>query len=194
MNSLIIVENALEELINEYKDRKDYFFSERDIHAVFYCKLSALGDLVHPEYPTRKKFIRIRGKKTDERYTEGIHCFEPTDKSGKRGHYDFAVLNKTFYKKFQADTRRLSSEIAETNIDLNYQYIDIAIEFKYITGTFDQREVEYDLFKLKQASEVENKMLIIFTRRRPTDKKYDDMLRSLRKIKENEPKLHIEII
>lgn len=194
MNSLEFVENALEELIIEFKERRDYFFSERDIHAVFYCKLTSLGDLIHPEYPTRKRFIRIRGKKTDERYTEGVHCFEPSANTGRRGHYDFAVLNQEFFNKYQDNFEKLSSTSVETNKDLKDHYIDIAIEFKYITGTFDPREIEYDLFKLKQASEVKNKKLIIFTRRRPTDKNYDGMIQSLYKIKEDEPELHIEII
>lgn len=62
MESLEIVDKAIEDLIEEFKNREDNFFNEHDIHHVFYCKLSSLGDLVHPEYPTRKRFIRIRGK------------------------------------------------------------------------------------------------------------------------------------
>lgn len=63
MDSLKIVDQAILELIKEYKQRKNYFFSEREIHTIFYCKLTALGDLVHPEYITKKRFKRIRGKK-----------------------------------------------------------------------------------------------------------------------------------
>lgn len=194
MDSLKIVDKAILELIEEYKKRKNYFFSEREIHAIFYCKLSSLGDLVHPEYITRKRFKRIRGKKTNERYTEGIHCFEPSDKLGKRGHYDFGVLNKEFYTKYKYDIKRLSNEEAGTNLDLKIPYLDIAIEFKYITGTFDEREVEYDLFKLKQASEVENKKLIIFTKKRPTDKNYDTMIQSLEKMSDEESEIDIKVI
>lgn len=63
MGSLDIVDNAISDLIDDFKARKDYFFNEHDIHHVFYCKLSELRDLMHPEYPTLKCFIRIRGKK-----------------------------------------------------------------------------------------------------------------------------------
>ena len=75
MDSLEIVDKAIENLVEEFKNREDYFFNEHDIHHVFYCKLSSLGDLVHPEYPTRMRFIRIRGKNTGETYENGIHCF-----------------------------------------------------------------------------------------------------------------------
>lgn len=123
-----------------------------------------------------------------------MHCFEPTTKLGRQGHYDFAVLKKEFYNRYKDNIKKLSNESPGTNLDLEYPYLDIAIEFKYITGTFDQREVEYDLFKLKQASEVENKKLVIFTRRRPTDKKYDHTIELLKKIKEKEHEIDIEII
>lgn len=96
MGYLNIVDNAINELIDDFKTRKDYFFNEHDIHHVFFCKLSELGNLVHPEYPTLKRFTRIRGKKTDETYKNGIHCFKPGVKKGVRGHYDFVVLNNRF--------------------------------------------------------------------------------------------------
>lgn len=194
MGYLEIIDNAITELINEFKTRKDYFFNEHDIHHVFYCKLSELGDLVHPEYPTLKRFIRIRGKNTGEIYEYGVHCFEPHVKKGVRGHYDFIVLNNRFYNEYKDNFDKLSNKTVNINSDIDYPYIDVAIEFKYITGTFDPREIEYDLFKLKQANEVKTKKLIIFTRKREADKNYGKMIKSLKNIKETEKDLDVEII
>ena len=194
MDSLEVVNKTIKELIDDFKSRKDYFFNEHDIHHVFYCKLSELGDMIHPEYPTLKRFIRIRGKKTDETYKNGVHCFEPDIKKGVRGHYDFVVLNNKFYNEYKDNFDKLSNKTVNINSDIDYPYIDVAIEFKYITGTFDPREIEYDLFKLKQADEVKNKKLIIFTRKRETDKNYGKMIETLENIKEIEKDLHIEII
>lgn len=194
MDSVEIVNTAINELIEEFNVRKDYFFNEHDIHHVFYCKLSKLGDLVHPEYPTLKRFVRIRGKKTDETYEDGVHCFDPTVKQGVRGHYDLVVLNKDFYHEYQDNFDKLSNKKVNSNADVNYPFIDVAIEFKYITGTFDPREIDYDIFKLKQADEVKHKKLIIFTRKRETDKNYSKMIESLENLKERENELHVEII
>lgn len=194
MNSLEIVNAAIKDLIHEFKTRPDYFFNEHDIHHVFYCKLTSLGDLVHPEYPTRKRFIRIRGKKSDEKYETGVHCFDPDVKKGVRGHYDFVVLNEDFYNQFQNNFDKLSNKKINSNLTTDFSYIDIAIEFKYITGTFNPREIEYDLFKLKEADEVIYKKFIILTRRRESDKNYGEMIKKLQEIKDKEKELHIEII
>jgi hypothetical protein len=194
VNSIEIVERAINELIIEFKDRRDYFFNEHDIHHVFYCKLSDLGDLIHPEYPTKKRFIRIRNKDMGHSYIEGEHCFEPDVKKGVRGHYDFVVLNQDFYNKYQSNFPRISNKRLNTNLDIDYKYIDVAIEFKYITDTFNLLEIEYDLFKLKQADEVKHKKLIIFTRRRKTDKNFEDSIKLLENLKKDENEVNIKII
>jgi hypothetical protein len=193
MNSLKVVNKAIEDLIQEFNKRPDYFFNEHDLHHVFYCKLTSLGDLIHPEYPTKKRFIRIRGKKTDETYEDGVHCFEPDVKKGRRGHYDFVVLNETFYNQNREDFDKLSNSTVDINKDIDYPYIDIAIEFKYITGTFDQREIEYDRFKLKKANEVLHKKLIIFTKPRK-GKNYDSMRSYLDYIEGSGKEIQIEVI
>lgn len=192
MESLEIVDKAIDDLIEEFKSHEDYFFNEHDIHHVFYCKLSSLGDLVHPEYPTRKRFIRIRGKNTGENYENGIHCFEPNIKNGVRGHYDFVVLNKSFYNKYKNNFDTLSNKTVDRDLKIDYPYLDIVIEFKYITGTLDLREIEYDLFKLKQANEAQYKKLIIFNRK--GNKKYYENIRALEKLILNESDLQIQII
>lgn len=192
MESLEIVDKAIENLVEEFKNREDYFFNEHDIHHVFYCKLSSLGDLVHPEYPTRKRFIRIRGKNSGETYENGIHCFEPNIKNGVRGHYDFVVLNKAFYNKYKDNFEKLSNKTVDRDLEIDYPYLDIAIEFKYITGTLDLREIEYDLFKLKQANEAQIKKLIIFNRK--GNKNYHENLKTLEKLISSESDLQIQII
>lgn len=195
MNSLEVVNKAIEDLSHDFNKRPDYFLNEHDVHHVFYCKLSSLiesplKDLLHPEYPTKKRFIRIRGKKTDEKYEKGVHS---DVKKGRMGHYDFVVLNETFYDQNRGDFDKLSNKKVDINKDIDYPYIDIAIEFKYITGTFDQREIEYDLFKLKEADEVLHKKLIILTKPRK-GKNYDSMRSYLDYIEGSEKEIQIELI
>jgi hypothetical protein len=109
------------------------------------------------------------------------------------GHYDFVVLNETFYDQNRGDFDKLSNKKVDINKDIDYPYIDIAIEFKYITGTFDQREIEYDLFKLKEADEVLHKKLIILTKPRK-GKNYDSMRSYLDYIEGSEKEIQIELI
>ena len=116
--------------------------------------------LLHPEYPTRKRFIREKSK--NEEYTMEKHSFPLDKKLGKRGHYDFVVLNNEFYKKYRNNLDKLSNKTVMVNKDVDYKYIDIAIEFKFITKNLDVDEIKFDLFKLNQAEEVEAKLFIIF--------------------------------
>ena len=60
MDSESIVQNGINDLIDYFETHRDCFFNENDLHHVFYGNLSNLGNLVRPEYPTRKRFF---GKK-----------------------------------------------------------------------------------------------------------------------------------
>ena len=171
LNSEKIVQDAIKELINDFKTHRDCFFNEHDIHHVFYCKLSSLGNLVRPEYPTRKRFFGT--KKGYDEFIPGKHSFPPlrknVPKTSYRGHYDFAILNEEFYNEFknQKDERfeRLSCKNVDTNWDRNDKYIDIAIEFKYIAGQFKKEYFDFDIFKLNEADEVKNKIFLVFVRK-----------------------------
>ncbi len=143
-------------------------------------------NLIHPRYPTRQRFIRE--KTSDETYLFDIHCFDPEIKKGVRGHYDFAIFNEEFYNKHLGELDqfdRLSNKNVDTNIDIEDQYIDFAFEFKYITnGSINNvKEIEFDIFKLKEAKEVENKYLIIFIKKIFSDKGFDQIIKPLNKLK-----------
>lgn len=199
MDSEKIVENAIKELENEFKNNQDRFFNEHALHHVFFCKLSELGDLVHPEYPTRKRFKKDKGDSPE--YISGEHSCPPSIKGPKRGHYDFVVLKQEFYDKFKDcgndnDPRknkfeRLSSKDFETNLDLEgKEYLDIVIEFKYVTESFSEKnfvDYDFDIFKLKEAEEAKTKIFLVFLRKRKIgDKMYKEVINWLEKRKEEE--------
>ncbi len=199
MDSEKIVENAIKELENEFKNNPDRFFNEHALHHVFFCKLSELGDLVHPEYPTRKRFKKDKGDSPE--YIHDEHSFHPSFKGPKRGHYDFVVLKKEFYDEFKdfgndQDKKknrfeRLSSKDFETNLDREEeQYLDIVIEFKYVAESFSKKnfvDYDFDIFKLKEADEAKTKIFLVFLRKRNIgDKRYDEVVNWLEKRKEEE--------
>ncbi len=127
MNSQKIVEIAIEELKNEFLLNEDEFFNEHDFHHIFFCKLyPKFNHLIHPEYPTRNRFIRDKG--THNNYLTGVHSAQPDAKNkGRRGHYDFVIFNENFYEthKDALDRfERLSNKLVNTNLDRTDQYID----------------------------------------------------------------------
>ena len=168
MDCFKLIKDSIEELRIEYYHNPNNFFNEHDFHHIFFnIAHSKLDDksksLLHPEYPTRKRFIREKSK--NEEYTMEKHSFLLDKKLGKRGHYDFVVLNNEFYKKYRNNLDKLSNKTVMVNKDIDYKYIDIAIEFKFITKNLDIDEVKFDLFKLNQAEEVEAKLFIIFIKK-----------------------------
>lgn len=215
LNSEKKVQNAIKELKIDFKNNRDRFFNEHSLHHVFFCKLSELGDLVHPEYPTRRRFIKDKG--TFPTYISGKHSFPPVGeniplKRGRgpgRGHYDFAVLNKEFYDEFKEfgngkvreENRfeRLSSKHVNTNNDQKgRKYLDVIIEFKYVVESFSKKDFvdyDFDIFKLKEAEEARKKIFLVFLRKRNIgDKRYDEVVNWLEKRKKEEDEIQIEII
>lgn len=197
MNSQAIIELAINELADEFQENPDEFFNEHDFHHLFFCKLyPEFKHLIHPEYPTRKRFIKE--KSSDEDYTFGKHCFEPEIKKGVRGHYDFAIFKEGFYNEYKSALDRfdrLSNKNVDTNVDIRHKYIDFAFEFKYITsGSISViKEVEFDIFKLKNAEEAENKYLIIFIKKIFSAKGFKQIIGPLTKFKKSEKGLEILI-
>lgn len=210
-----IVQNAIKELKEDFKNNRDRFFNEHALHHVFYCKLSELGELVHPEYPTRKRFKKDIGDYHE--YISGKHSFHPSGeniprKRGKgpsRGHYDFAILNKEFYDEFkdlsnskvkeENKFERLSSKDVDTNLDQEgRKYLDIVIEFKYVVRSFKQEDYvdyAYDIFKLTEAEEANKKIFLVFLRKRHiSNKRYNEVLDWLNKREKEENGIQIEIV
>ena len=90
---------------------------------------------------------------------------------------------------------RLSNKNVNTNIDIQDQYIEFAFEFKYITnGSISViKEIEFDIFKLKEAKEAKNKYLIIFIKKIFSDKGFNQIIKPLNKLKEEEKGIEILI-
>jgi len=196
-----IIELKIQELSDDFYENPDEFFNEHDFHHKFYCMMYLeFKNLLHPEYPTRKRFVK--DKLDAEEYSYGIHCFNPEDqnlrKKSRRGHYDFAIFKEEFYYEHigmldQFD--RLSNKNVNTNIDIQDQYIEFAFEFKYITnGSISViKEIEFDIFKLKEAKEAKNKYLIIFIKKIFSDKGFNQIIKPLNKLKEEEKGIEILI-
>ena len=185
MDKLRLIKDSLEELKKEYQKNPNNFFNEHDFHHIFFNVVySKLGDesklLFHPEYPTRKRFVREKEK--DEEYEKDKHSFSLDKNKGKRGHYDFVVLKEGFYEDNKDDINKLSNKTVLINKKINYKYIDTAIEFKYTTGYLDINQIKFDLFKLNEAEEVDNKILVVFLKKEvPNSKEISRDIQNLNK-------------
>jgi hypothetical protein len=199
LNSEEIVQNATNELKEDFRKNRDCFFNEHDLHHVFFCKLSQLGNLVRPEYPTRRRFSA--DKEDSKEYISGKHSFPPrgenVPKRSRRGHYDFAILDEEFYSEFKGLNdrfERLSSKNVDTNLDQEgRKYVDIVIEFKYINGPCQRENIEFSIFKLKEAEEVRKKIFLVFIRKEGmSPERYEKIINFLNRMKE-ESKLEINM-
>ena len=196
MNYKPIIEIKIEELVKEFYENPHEFFNEHDFHHKFFCMLyPELKNLIHPEYPTRHRFIKERTTRED--YVFGTHCFDPEEKIGVRGHYDFVIFDEEFYNKYNGTLDqfdRLSNKNVDIVSELKEQYIDFAFEFKYITGGSISviKEIEFDIFKLKEAKEAKNKYLIIFMREL-SKKGFKQLIEPLNKFKTEEKDIEIRI-
>lgn len=196
MNYKPIIEIKIEELVKEFYENPHEFFNEHDFHNKFFCMLyPELKNLIHPEYPTRHRFIKERTAGED--YVFDNHCFDPKVKKGVRGHYDFVIFDEEFYNKYNGTLEqfdRLSNKNVDIVSELNKKYIDFAFEFKYITGGSIAviKEIEFDIFKLKEAKEAKNKYLIIFMREL-SKKGFKQLIEPLNKFKTEEEEIEIRI-
>lgn len=200
MSSKKAIKKAIEELKNEFLEDEDEFFNEHDFHHIFFCKLyPQFKHLIHPEYPTRNRFVRNKG--TSEGYVVGEHCFQPEETNkGVRGHYDFVVFKEDFYNKHKDELdrfERLSNKLVDTNLDILDKYIDFAFEFKYVTSGSKSivDEVEFDVFKLKEAQEVDVKYLIIFIKKsRFSEKGFNQIIGPLTTFAETQKDINVIIV
>lgn len=201
LNSEQIVQNAIGGLKEDFRNNRNCFFNEHDLHHVFFCKLSQLRNLVRPEYPTRRRFFT--DKEDSNEYIRGKHSFPPrgenVPKRSRRGHYDFAILDEDFYSEFKGLSdrfERLSSKNVDTNLDQEgRKYVDIAIEFKYITGQCQRENIEFCIFKLKEAEEVRKKIFLVFIRKEGiSPERYEKIINFLNKMKEESKEIEMDII
>lgn len=150
-DTFILIQKGLNELFREFETKPNDFFNEHDFQQRFFEKLHVKLPLLHPEYPTRNRFLR-----------KGPKAFPPDIKQGIRGHYDFAILKKDFYEKYKDNFDKISSKNFKTNAK-EPPYLDYAIEFKFFTSRVNFEELNFDFFKLKNADELVNKVLVIFS-------------------------------
>lgn len=201
MNSEKIVQNAIGELKLDFRKNRNCFFNEHDLHHVFFCKLSPLGNLVRAEYPTRRRFFA--DMEDSDEYIRGKHSFPPrgenVPKRSRRGHYDFAILSEDFYSEFKGLSdrfERLSSKNIDTNLDQEgRKYVDIAIEFKYIAGQCQRENIEFCIFKLKEAEEVKKKIFLVFIRKEGmSPERYEKIINFLGTVKTESKEIEMDII
>ena len=197
MGSQGIVEMAIDDLAEEFQESPGEFFNEHDLQSRFFCRLyPEFKNLIHPEYPTRKRFIKE--KTSNGNYISGKDCFEPEAKEGVRDHYALAIFKEEFYNKYKNELDgfgRLSDDDISSNLNIKDPYIDFVFEFKYITsGSISAlREIEFEIFKLKEATEVENKYLLIFIKKIFNIEEFKQIIEPLNEFRKNEKGLEILI-
>ena len=148
-------------MINQFYRKPFNFFNEHDFHQycyhVFYSKkqfskqFTTLDgkktNLLHPEYPTIKRFKR----------KEII-----LDEAGRRAWYDMVILNPNFIK----------NNTLKTVSNKDYRFASgkpgdliAAMEFKFITkhGKKFQNEINFDFFKLSNAQVANLKYMLVFS-------------------------------
>lgn len=160
-----LIEKTIKTIINQFHRKPYNFFNEHEFHQycyhVFYSKkefskqFTTLDgkktNILHPEYPTVKRFDRKK-----------IECFDKNTKKGVRARYDMAILNPNFIQKNTINT------IINRNINFSSgkeNDLIAAFEFKFIThhDKIFQHEIDYDFYKLSNAQEVNLKYMLVFT-------------------------------
>ena len=159
-----LIEKTIKTIINQFHRKPYNFFNEHEFHQycyhTFYSKKEfskqfttsdgKKTNILHPEYPTVKRFDRKK-----------IECFEKDVKQGVRARYDMAILNPAFIQNNQINT------IINRNIKFSsgkQNDLIAAFEFKFITKHDKkfQHEIDYDFSKLSNAPEVNLKYMLVF--------------------------------
>jgi hypothetical protein len=156
-----LVSDGVRKTVNKFREQPHIFFSEMDIHAYLYhclysSKLEARSNdgipttCLHTEYPTNFRY----SKETMEDY--GLN------KKGRRGNFDFVILNPQFITAFDilnirnknirdVEGRRRSNEMFRRELIA-------AIELKYVISNNKQfiDDIEKDRKKLSLALKYQN--------------------------------------
>ena len=159
-----LIEKTIKTIINQFHRKPYNFFNEHEFHQycyhVFYSKKEfskqfttsdgKKTNILHPEYPTVKRFDRKK-----------IEFFEKDVKKGVRARYDMAILNPSFIQNNPINT------IINRNINFSSgkeNDLIAAFEFKFITNHDKkfQHEIDYDFNKLSNAQEVNLKYMLVF--------------------------------
>jgi len=160
-----LIEDTIKTIINQFHRKPHNFFNEHEFHQ--YCYHAFYGkkefskqyatkdkdgkktNILHPEYPTLKRFSRKKLKVNQ----------------GVRARYDMAILNPKFiennsFKKVQCRDIKLFKDPK----DFKSKNLIAALEFKFIIhhGAQYEHEIKYDHFKLSNAGEVELKYMLVF--------------------------------
>jgi len=161
----ILINNTIKTIINQFYRKPGIFLNEHDFHHYCYhsfyrqkefSKLYTTLDgkktnILHPEYPTLKRFIRKEPR---------------VDDNGVRARYDMAILNPDFVENNEFNKVRCR-DISLFDIPKEYTANNLiaVLEFKFIIkhSTIFNHEILYDHLKLKNADEVELKYMLVFT-------------------------------
>lgn len=160
----ILVLKTVKTIVTQFRRKPDIFFNEHDFHHYCYhsfyrqkefSKLYETRDgrmtnILHPEYPTLKKFSRKELK---------------VDPKGVRARYDMAILNPDFIVNNEFEKVRCRDVSKFKAIDYQTKNLIAAMEFKFIIKHGDQfkREILYDHIKLQNADEADLKYMLVFT-------------------------------
>jgi hypothetical protein len=164
VNEELII-SSIRTIINQFRRKPDNFFNEHDFHHYFYHVFYRKREfskqyitwngkktiVLHPEYPTLKRFRRKPTPQLDE-------------EKGKRARYDMAILKPEFIQTNYLETIRCR-DITKTNSIKNKKNLFAVIEFKYIIRHSRSciKEIQFDSFKLQHANEAEHKYLLVFS-------------------------------
>ncbi|MCK4430260.1 MAG: hypothetical protein KAW19_03060 [Candidatus Aminicenantes bacterium] len=159
-----LVLKTIKTIVNQFHRKPDVFFNEHDFHHYCYhsfyrqkefSKLYKTSDgrmtnILHPEYPTLKRFSRKEPK---------------VDPEGVRARYDMAILNPDFIENNEFEKVRCRDISKFKPIDYRTKNLVAALEFKFIIKHGDQfkHEILYDHLKLKNAEEADLKCMLVFT-------------------------------
>ncbi len=171
-----LIEQTIKTVVNQFHRKPFIFFNEHGFHQycyhIFYgkkefSKLFETEDgkktnLMHPEYPTIKRFVR-----------KSIKLFD----KGTRASYDMVILNPDFIKRNKLVTV-VNRNIAEA--DHSDDNLIAAMEFKFITTKSKNfiHELKWDFFKLKKAREVQLKYMLVFSTTKENEKEIISLIRS----------------
>ncbi len=159
-----LIHSTIRTIVNQFKRKQDNFFNEHDFHQycyhIFYGKKQfskqyrtldgKKTNIVHPEYPTLKRFRRKPIGRVDDR--------------GVRARYDMVVLNPEFIERNDFETVR-DRDIRKVKAGGEIRNIIAALEFKYIIrhSLHYLNEIMFDHLKLENDDEVEQKYMLVFT-------------------------------
>jgi len=135
------LETVLHRLVESFWEEPYGYFTEADAVAaldtwvarrpelaqVYHTADGFETSLLHREYPT---FFRFKESDPTERLTHG----------GDRGHYDLALINPSYVRRYRAET--ITNRNVRDRGDLSSPPLLAAVEFQLTVGAWDERRVD----------------------------------------------------